>query len=153
MRTLPVFCYARDIMRRLMRLKTATGLLLGAVILRAAIPVGYMPASMGSGFLFEMCPSAVPAELLDAVTGTAQSAHHSAGPHAQHHSGSAGSQSAGSHFDTSHCPIGQLLGAAVLVGEDVTIDVAPVPADWFAVVYRRPESRKSIRSHSRDPPA
>lgn len=126
-----------------------TGLVI-ALLLRAAIPVGYMPASFGSGSLFEMCPSAVPADLLAAISG-AGVAHHS-GHHA-HHGGTEEAQSAGQHFDASHCPIGQMLSAAVAFDHQMAVAIPHTAARFLNSAVLAPGSIAPTSSRSRDPPA
>jgi hypothetical protein len=60
-----------------------TSLLLVALLLRAYVPVGFMPAS-GTPFLLEMCPATYQSQMLSA--------------HGHHHSGTH------SHFE--NCPFG-----------------------------------------------
>jgi hypothetical protein len=76
-------------------------LLLAALLLRASIPAGYMPAALGSGLLFEFCPSGVPAEFMQALAGSAGHHHH------------VSAQDQGGHFDAEQCPIGHMLSSAV----------------------------------------
>ena len=76
--------------------------LLAALLLRAAIPDGYMPATIGSGLFVELCPAGMPAGLIEAVSGSATHDHP-----AEH--------TDGGHFDAERCPIGHLLSAAVVV--------------------------------------
>jgi hypothetical protein len=72
--------------------------LLLAFVLRAWIPVGYMPAA-GQGFALEICPSGL-------ERGAALHLHH-------HHPGmpAPGQAPAGHDFD-QHCPFGSIAGAA-----------------------------------------
>jgi hypothetical protein len=65
-----------------------TGILLAMLLLRAYVPVGFMPAS-GTPFLLELCPSASPVPSALAVP-----AHHG------HH------QHAGPHGHFENCPFG-----------------------------------------------
>ena len=44
-------------------------LLSAALLLRAAIPAGYMSATAGSGLLFEFCPEGIPAEFMQILAG------------------------------------------------------------------------------------
>jgi hypothetical protein len=60
-----------------------TSLLLAALLFRAYVPVGFMPAS-GAPFLLEMCPATYQAQMLSA--------------HAHHHSGT--------HTHFENCPFG-----------------------------------------------
>ena len=120
--------------------------------MRAAIPEGYMPAAPGSGLLFELCPSAVPSdvmEILQSRRGVRDHAHHG------HHAQDAVADGAAQHstHDAASCPIGHLLSPAVAV--DTGWEPSPLPqAPEFSmapvVVHIR-----SIRSaaSSRGPPA
>jgi len=61
----------------LVRIRNKTLMLLSvAILLRAIIPVGYMPGSLQSGLLFELCPEGLPAELIQSLSGGHQ--HHMA---------------------------------------------------------------------------
>jgi hypothetical protein len=65
-----------------------TGILLAMLMLRAYVPVGFMPAS-GTPFLLELCPSAAPMP-----SPPAMAAHHGHHHHAETHK----------HFE--NCPFG-----------------------------------------------
>ena len=69
-----------------------TGILLAMLLLRAYVPVGFMPAS-GTPFLLELCPSASP--MHSALAAPAHHGHHHAGTHG--------------HFE--NCPFGSAPGA------------------------------------------
>jgi hypothetical protein len=115
-------------------------LLLATLLLRAAIPDGYMPSRVGSGLLFELCPSGVPAGFMEALAG-AGSGHH--------HGHEAGDET---HFDASQCPIGHFLSMAALVDEVRALDVEPAPAtsaEWAAAA---PASIARPLYRSRGPP-
>lgn len=106
------------------RIRRQGWLLLGAaLLLRAAIPAGYMPASGDSALLFELCPEGVPAAFLQFTAGTS-------GEH-QHH--------AGHGADKHHCPIGHLLLSAFAIddhGEVTKIPAVPVFAPVPGYSYR-----------------
>jgi hypothetical protein len=110
------------------------------LLLRAAIPDGYMPANPGSGLLFELCPSGVPAELMTAISGSTQHHHH-------------GTKSGDSHYDAAQCPIGHLLSAAIAVDGAWPTESAPAPAPYNESLFFAPVSRTPANSRSRDPPA
>jgi hypothetical protein len=74
--------------------------LLATLLLRAAVPDGYMPSAAGSGLLFELCPSGVPAAFMAALSGSSEHKHHD------------DASSPAGHFDAGQCPIGHLLSAA-----------------------------------------
>ena len=117
-------------------------LVLAALLLRAAIPDGYMPAAAGTGLLFELCPSRVPAEFMQAMQRSEQG---------HHHHGS--SDDATSHYDASQCPIGPLLSAAVAFDDFAEIDTAQTSP----VVHKAPlpnwRTRTPLTYRSRGPPA
>ena len=46
------------------QIRFAIVMVLATLTLRAAIPAGFMPTAAKGGLPFEMCPSAVPAEIL-----------------------------------------------------------------------------------------
>ena len=52
-----------------------TGVLLASLLLRVAIPAGYMPASMDDGWFVKLCPDGIPAEVMMALLGH-EHAHH-----------------------------------------------------------------------------
>jgi hypothetical protein len=115
-------------------------LLSAALLLRAVIPAGYMPANAGSGLLFEFCPEGVPAEFMRIVGGNSNH-HHS---HA-HHGESVG--------DDHHCPVGHLLLSAAAVDDNWQMDAritASIPVAVFSDSY---ESASRTHYRSRGPPA
>lgn len=117
-------------------------LLLATLLLRAAIPDGYMPSRAGSELLFELCPSGVPASLMEALAGGASGRHHA------HGAGDA------THFDASQCPIGHFLSMAAIVDDVPAPDVVPVRitrAEW-TVAAPAPVTRRLYRSRG-PPPA
>jgi hypothetical protein len=87
-------------------------LLLATLLMRVAIPAGYMPAAVGSGLLFELCPEGMPAAVLQIL----DSHHH------HHHSQSDTSEVS---FDTEQCPVGHLLLSAVAVDDGLALDAIP----------------------------
>jgi len=115
-------------------------LLLAVLLLRAAIPVGFMPAAVGSGMLVVFCPDGVSTEFMQFLSGDAGGNH----DHAEH--GNAGD-------DTHQCPIGHmLLSAAATDSGSSAAEVASAPPPTTATPY----SFASIsRTHyySRGPPA
>jgi hypothetical protein len=99
-------------MNRIARQSALLVCVVATLAMRAAIPVGYMPASAGSGLLFELCPSAVPAEILMAMSGV---------DHVHHHGG----DNDDSPFNAEQCPIGQMLSVAAAVDVAHVVDEAP----------------------------
>jgi hypothetical protein len=88
--------------------RAATVALFATLVLRASMPDGYMPASAGSGLLYELCPSGVPAQFMAALSGADSSSHH-------HHHNHSGDEDSATAFDSSHCTIGHLLSTAAAV--------------------------------------
>ena len=114
---------------------------LATLVLRAAIPAGFMPSAAGGGLPFEMCPSAVPAEILAAMSGAG---HHHTGHDADRDS---------SHFEAGHCPIGQALSTAIADNGLTAIEFAPAVAVLEPRVETALSSFEQSTRRSRDPPA
>ncbi len=117
-------------------------------LLRALVPVGYMPAAPGTGLLFELCHEGMPVAFMIALAGDDDAhAHH--GHHGHHGNDSAAEGS---------CSIGHLLTLAMIDGVD-SIDVAAEPAIQQAAwpvteslsVVRRYSSRPRGPPHSQIP--
>ena len=111
---------------------------LAVLSLRALTPDGYMPGSAGSGLLFELCPSAMPDAIMQALRG----GHH------HHHHGDAGSAAS-----SEHCPIGHMLSAAVAVDSNVTVDLQTASATFEPELFTLRESVRTTPYRSRAPPA
>ncbi len=115
--------------------------LLAGLALRAATPLGYMPASPGSGLLFELCPGQLPAGVVlrNPVSG-----------HEHHHHSPADDSPA----EPDTCPIGHLLSSTA-APDDPGIAPTPVygPTDLVAraAMPTRSVTRRAYRS--RAPPA
>ena len=89
-------------------------LLLAAMALRALMPVGYMPGSLSSGLLFELCPDGMPAGFVQALGG-------------QHHHGAGDDDAAAHSFE--QCTTGHLLApAAITSSAPATLDLPDQPA-------------------------
>ena len=93
-------------------------ILLGAVLLRAFVPVGYMPAAPGQGLLFELCESRLPASFTTVLEGHA---HH--GDHSAHEE----------HSAFGDCSFGHILSGASIDAPEVP-ELPVVPADTAAPV-------------------
>jgi len=119
---------------------------LAVLSVRALTPDGYMPGGTGSGLLFELCPSGMPAEIMQALAGD-DSRHH----HGHHDS----DDDSGSISGTEQCPIGHMLASAVAVAVDTGAPAEIVPGAGLleealvAVAYRA----TSTGYRSRAPPA
>lgn len=115
--------------------------LLATLLLRAAIPDGYMPASPDSGLLFELCPSGVPARVVAALDGS---------DHHQHHEASDGSAA---HYDASQCPIGHMLSSAVAFDDHWQLDAVPLRPEFTTVPDKAVSYQVFLNQRSRGPPA
>lgn len=118
---------------------------LAMLTLRALTPDGYMPGSKDSGLLFELCPSAMPPEIMQALAGDS---HHHHG-HGGHGSGDDSSSVSG----TEQCPIGHMLASAVAVDTGATSEIVPDVAlfDDLPSIFSYRSSSTVYRS--RAPPA
>lgn len=119
---------------------TAVWVLLAGLILRAATPLGYMPATPGSGLLFELCPGQLPAGV--SLPGK------TAG-HEHHHSSDDDSRA-----EPDLCQIGHLLSSAVAVDDSPSEDIARFQAADLTIppsAAKPPASFPPYRS--RGPPA
>ena len=120
-----------------------------ALLLRAAVPLGYMPGKLFAGEFMVLCPvgSAPSYALLDTTRSEAGSGHHNthAAGHSHHghtaHHNPVSADGAHAHHDEhagavdDRCPIGSALNLAFLPGPDV-----PLVADWPSASYPKPGS-------------
>jgi hypothetical protein len=94
--------------KRLQRVcRIATWLAWTAFACRALTPLGYMPAAIGEGGPFMLCPSGSQAELVQFFDSRRDHAHHGG-----HYHG-AGDANHEQHRDGSECPIGASFAAAI----------------------------------------
>jgi len=132
--------YSRTLMNSDPNRQSKTLLVLAAaILLRAATPTGYMPASAGSGLLFEFCPEGVPAEFMRLLSG------HPAHEHSGHHGD-------GDH-DNHSCPVGHMLLSAAAVDSDWQAGIVPVAATFDVVPARVLAGTTRTHYRSRGPPA
>lgn len=114
---------------------------------RALTPLGYMPAAVGDGSPFILCPSGSQAELVQFFDSRREHAHHGG-----HHHG-AGDVNHDQHRDGSECPIGAsfatAIPAALLDLDTLSPPVAPLALPVDAPVTTAAASRY----HSRAPPS
>jgi hypothetical protein len=137
-------CYTEPTMTRIERNRHRVLLLLLATLLmRVAIPVGYMPAAAGSGLLFELCPEGMPASVMQALGG-----HHH---HHQAHSDRSSNQSEAS-FDAEQCPVGHMLSSAMATEAVQALDVEPVLATYACPVTVSQTNVTRTAYRSRAPP-
>ncbi len=121
------------------RLGRLLPLVAAGFLLRALVPVGYMPAAPGTGLLFELCHEGMPAAMMIALAGEGEEhPHHGHHGHHGHDSAAEGS-----------CSIGHLLTLAMIDGVD-GIDVAAEPAMQRAT-WPATESISVARRYSSPP--
>ena len=114
-------------------------ILLGAVLLRAFVPIGYMPAAPGKGLLFELCHDGLPVSFMSALEGHA---HH--GDHDAHEN----------HGAVSDCSFGHILAFTYIDTPDIP-ELPVLPADDttpMVVASVRTDQRVYARS-PRGPPS
>ena len=104
---------------------------------RALTPLGYMPASAGTGLLYELCPEGMPAEIMHALSG---------GGHHHHHGGDEGGVS-------ESCPIGHMLAAAMVVDVETSTVVLPEPPAFILLSSPAIDCRARSHHRCRSPPA
>ena len=93
-------------------------IMLGAVLLRAFVPAGYMPAAPGQGLLFELCDAGVPTSFAAALD---EHAHH--GGHDAHED----------HGAFGDCSFGHIVaGAAIALVNDLPAMLLAVSRLMFA---------------------
>lgn len=134
-------CRVRSSMRRPAQNNLTLLVLLAALMMRAGIPDGYMPAAPDSGLLFELCPAGVPESFMRALSGS---------DHHQHH---ADSGSSGSHYDAGQCPIGHILSSSVAFDDLWQIESAPVAQEFINTAVSAYIFQAAISHRSRGPPA
>jgi hypothetical protein len=135
--THPILWHLAGVVTRPSRQITRTlisGLLLGMLLLRAYVPVGFMPAS-GRPFEIEICSAALSMDM-PAMPGMA---HH-------HHSGS--------HSSLEVCPFGSAPSAGPISHIDFFSPAGPIKTDVFGVFTPFLLSARLERAHQpRGPPA
>jgi hypothetical protein len=115
-------------------------LLSAALLLRAAIPAGYMPAAAGSGLLFEFCPEGIPAEFMQVLAGDSAHDH----GHTNHGE---------SDQDNHQCPVGHMLLSAAAVDDAWQPEIPPVALIRATISPYSYTSVSRTNYHSRGPPA
>ena len=111
---------------------------LAVLSVRAVTPEGYMVGSPASGLLFELCPSGMPAEIMQALAG---------GQHHHHHD--KGGQSQGGE----PCPIGHMLASAVAVDIGSSPELSPAAPGFGNVPLAEARDSRAVVYRSRAPPA
>lgn len=113
-------------------------LLSAALLLRAAIPAGYMPAAAGSGLLFEFCPEGISVEFMQILAG--DSGH----DHSDH---------GGTDGDNHKCPVGHMLLSAAAVDDAEQVVLAPTAQALATISSYSFTSVSRTHYRSRGPPA
>jgi hypothetical protein len=141
----PALLYLKTLMyggqKRQLRVTLA---LAAALLLRAAIPAGYMPSSGEDGLWFEFCPDGVPAGFMQLLAGESAPAHHGHGDDAD---------DAGHDHDEHQCPVGHILLSAATVDSDWQAEPAPVVTAFGAPSTRILSGTTRVLYLSRGPPA
>jgi len=114
---------------------------LAMLSMRALTPEGYMPASPGSGLVFELCPEGMPAAVMQALAGPG---HH----HRHHGADDTASQSAAAE----QCPIGHMLSTAAAVDGDVAPATVPDSPEFLVAVFLPLVRTRRTAFRSRAPP-
>ena len=112
--------------------------LAAALLLRATIPAGYMPAGSNSGLFYELCPDGLPAAFVQTLQ------HEHAGHHADPHEG---------HALDHDCSFGHLLLPMAAVDSGWDTETAPTAAVFEALPTRVFRGTTRTHYHSRGPPA
>jgi len=115
-------------------------LLSASLLLRALIPIGYMPAAAGSGLVFEFCPEGIPKAFMQVLAGDSAAGHGHTG-----HSEAAD--------EVHHCPVGHLLLSAAAVDDSGQAEAIPSQSVPAPVSPRSWTSVSRTTYHSRGPPA
>ena len=105
--------------------------------LRALTPLGYMPASAGTGLLYELCPEGMPAEIMHALSG---------GGHHHHHGGDKGGAS-------ESCPVGHMLASAMAADIEIPAVFVPEPVLFVRSSSPAVDCRARSGHRCRSPPA
>ena len=113
-------------------------ILSAALLLRAAIPAGYMPAAAGSGLLFEFCPEGISVEFMQILAGVTGHDH---------------SDHDGEGSDSHKCPVGHMLLSAAAVDSASDVILAPITQALFASTPYSFSSATRTYYQSRGPPA
>ena len=120
-------------------------MLLALVALRALVPVGYMPGSIG-GLILELCHESVPPAVLAALRGETNSG--------GHHHGHHGNLAADHSDHDEACNFGHLLSQA-FVDSSISIEVPlqDIVTPTIPVQRHRAELAPRYRLSARGPPA
>jgi hypothetical protein len=110
-----------------------TSLLLVALVFRAYVPLGFMPAA-GAPFMLELCPAAAPVPV--------------AAHHAHHH------PQPGGHDQFDHCPFGSASAPGPLANDAMPAAVEPLALTASPQLVEQPRlSERPDRAHQpRAPP-
>lgn len=127
--------------------RIATLLAWTAFACRAVTPLGYMPAAIGDGGPFILCPSGSQAEIVQFLDASRGQSHH-----AGHHHDAAGGDH-DQHSDGSECPIGASFATAI-PATLLDLDTPAPPVTQPASTVDAPAAAIAApRYHSRAPPS
>jgi len=123
------------------------GLALLTMLLRVAVPGGYMPTSIAGGWYLSLCPHGMPnPAAVAALANSAQHEHH-------HGHGAQGGHDHGAAHSFDHCELGSgLTLSATLEAFGLSFTLIPVPAAQAAQRTVAPQCSLSRIYHSRAPP-
>ena len=124
-----------------MRNKLLLAAFLVVLSLRALTPDGYMPGSKGSGLMYELCPSGMPAEIMLALSG---GGHHHHGDHGDDSKPVSG---------TEQCPIGHMLASAIAADNSEPTDFLPAAPEFDDAAVITILQFRHFAYRSRAPPA
>ncbi len=113
---------------------------LALLALRLITPAGYMPASAGSGLLFELCPDGLPVALIHAI----------AGGENHHHHGNGDDSTSESAID--QCPIGHMFSSSMVIDDIAALQWLPAPTSIHIVSVRSLRLANRTQYLSRGPP-
>jgi len=127
------------------------------LLVQGAMPAGYMPASVASGWPVMLCPEGLPAGFLDALNGGAGSQQIRGGRHHHpHHADLLKNQHAEPHQHTTgtdYCPLGSSLDNPALVEIHATSAGCSPVFVYQSSGYQTPAlPRRLSTSHPREPP-
>jgi hypothetical protein len=111
------------------------------LLLRVAVPAGYMPASVSGGWYLQLCPDGVPATVMAALSGHAH-AHHQ-----EHDGGDAGRSYV-------QCDLGTGLSNAVALQQPFGVSPSPaIDSPQLPAIVSRLEHTSLRAYRSRAPPS
>jgi len=98
--------------------RSLLGAILAALLLRIAVPVGYMPTALDDGWYLQFCPDGMPVQVMVALFGPSHQHHH------QHQGGHHADNPTAAAPSYSQCDLGGALGAEAV---DVSVLLVTSP--------------------------